>query len=49
MAGRFGKYGELKRPAALRKRRREKRHVQKQTVPQGGKTSCRTGGGTSKC
>jgi len=32
MGGRFGKYGDLKRKAALRKGRLEKARLQKQTV-----------------
>jgi len=32
MGGRFGKYGDLKRKAALRKSRREKRRLQKKSV-----------------
>lgn len=32
MGGRFGKYGDLKRKAALRKSRMEKRRLQKQSV-----------------
>jgi hypothetical protein len=34
MGGRFGKYGDLKRTAALRKSRIEKTRLQKETVPQ---------------
>lgn len=33
MGGRFGKYGDLKRKAALRKSRLGKTRLQKQTVP----------------
>jgi hypothetical protein len=32
MGGRFGKYGDLKRKAALRKSRMAKRRLQKQSV-----------------
>jgi hypothetical protein len=32
MGGRFGKYGDLKRKAALRKSRIEKRRLQKQKI-----------------
>jgi hypothetical protein len=33
MGGRFGKYGDLKRKAVLRKSRIEKTRLQKETVP----------------
>jgi hypothetical protein len=33
MGGRFGKYGDLKRKAALRKSRKEKGRLQKVTTP----------------
>ena len=33
MGGRFGKYGDLKRKAALRKSRKQKRRLQKDPTP----------------
>ena len=33
MGGRFGKYGDLKRKAALRKSRKEKGRLQKDPIP----------------
>ena len=33
MGGRFGKYGDLKRKAALRKSRKEKGRLQKEPIP----------------